>query len=88
VKFLWITGVALVLDQLTKWWVLQTMTLGESVPVLGSFFKLTYIHNPGAVFGIRLGNPYLHLSLACVALLVVGVLLRRLLPKTASQPLV
>ncbi|MCY3870910.1 MAG: signal peptidase II, partial [Gemmatimonadetes bacterium] len=42
---------ALVLDQLTKWWVLQTMTLGESVPVLGSFFKLTYIHNPGAVFG-------------------------------------
>ncbi len=80
-RFLWITGVALVLDQLTKWWVLQTMTLGESVPVLGSFFKLTYIHNPGAVFGIRLGNPYLHLLLACVALLVVGGLLWRIPPE-------
>lgn len=80
-RFLWITGVALVLDQLTKWWVLQTMTLGESVPVLGSFFHLTYIQNPGAVFGIRLGNPYLHLSLACVALLVVGGLLWRLSPE-------
>ena len=54
------------------------MYLGESVPVLGSFFHLTYIHNPGAVFGIRLGNPYLHLALACVALLAVGGLLWRL----------
>ncbi len=80
-RFLWITGVALVLDQLTKWWVLQTMTLGESVPVLGSFFRLTYIHNPGAVFGIRLGNPHLHLALACVAFLVVGGLLWRLSPE-------
>lgn len=80
-RFLWITGVALALDQLTKWWVLQTMTLGESVPVLGSFFKLTYIHNPGAVFGIRLGNPYLHLLLACVALIVVGGLLWRISPE-------
>lgn len=71
-KFLWITGVAVVLDQLTKWWVLQTMSLGESVPVLGAFFRLTYIHNPGAVFGLRLGNPSLHLALAFVALIVVA----------------
>ncbi len=77
-RFLWITGVAVVLDQLTKWWVLQSMALGESVPVLGSFFRLTYIHNPGAVFGLRLGNPSLHLALALVALLVVGGLLWRL----------
>lgn len=77
-KVLWITGVAVALDQLTKWWVLQTMALGESVPVLGAFFRLTYIHNPGAVFGLRLGNPSLHLALAFVALIVVGGLLWRL----------
>ena len=77
-RFLWITGVALTLDQLTKWWVLKTMVLYESIPVLGSFFKLTYIHNPGAVFGLKLGNPYVHLALACVALIVVGGLLWRL----------
>lgn len=71
-KFLWITGVAVVLDQLTKWWVLKTMSLGESVPVWGDFFRLTYIHNPGAVFGLRLGNPFLHLALAFVALIVIG----------------
>lgn len=71
-KFLWITGVAVVLDQLTKWWVLKTLALGESVSVLGDFFRLTYIHNPGAVFGIRLGNPSLHLALALVALIAIG----------------
>lgn len=77
-RFLWITGVALILDQFTKWWVLKTMVLGESIPVLGSFFRLTYIHNPGAVFGLMLGNPYVHLALACVALVVVCFLLWRL----------
>ena len=79
-RFLWITGIALILDQLTKWWVLQTMELYESIPVLGSFFKFTYIHNPGAVFGLKLGNPYVHLALACIALIVVVGLLWRLPP--------
>lgn len=77
-RFLWITAVALVLDQVTKWWVLKTMVLGEFIPVLGSFFALRYIHNPGAVFGLKLGNPYVHLALACVALIVVCGLLWRL----------
>lgn len=80
-RFLWITGIALVLDQLSKWWVLKTMALYESIPVIGSFFKLTYIHNPGAVFGLKLGNPYVHLGLACVALIVVIGLLWRLPPE-------
>ena len=77
-RFLWLTGIALILDQVTKWWVLQNMTLGESIPMLGSIFRLTYVHNPGAVFGLRLGNPYVHLALACAALIIVCVLLWRL----------
>lgn len=84
-RALWITGVALVLDQLTKWWVMQSMMLYESIPILGSFFKFTYIHNPGAIFGLRLGGPYVHLALALIALGFVGVLLWRL-PKDATWP--
>ena len=80
-RTLWITGAALLLDQVSKWRVLETMALGESVPVLGSFFKLTYIHNPGAVFGLRLGGLYAHLFLAGAALILVTVLLWRL-PET------
>ena len=77
-KMLWITGVALLLDQVSKWLVMEQMVLGESVSVLGSVFKLTYIHNPGAVFGLRLGGPYAHLALAGGALVLVGVLLWQL----------
>jgi signal peptidase II len=85
VRALWITGIALVLDQLSKWWVMASMDLYESVPVMGSFFKLTYIHNPGAVFGLRLGGAYFHLGLAVVALVFVCVLLWRL-PADARWP--
>lgn len=77
-RYLWITGFALVLDQITKLWVQQAMSLYQSIPVLGSFFKLTYIHNPGAVFGMRLGSVYVHLALAGAALIFVCVLLWRL----------
>ena len=40
------------LDQLTKSRVVETMRLGESIPVVPDFFHLTYITNPGAAFGI------------------------------------
>jgi signal peptidase II len=71
VKKLWITTVALLADLATKWLVTSRFELWESVNVLGDFFRLTYIHNPGAVFGIRLGSSYLHLALSGVAMAVV-----------------
>jgi len=48
-------GVSLVLialDQITKMFILHTMRLHESIPVIPDFFNLTYIRNPGAAFGI------------------------------------
>ncbi len=77
-RTLWIVGIVVLLDQASKWLVMETMALGESIPVLGSFFKLTYIHNPGAVFGLTLGGKVLHLLFAGAALVLVGVLLWRL----------
>lgn len=77
----WIIGTALFLDQFSKLCILETMDLGESVPVFGSFFKLTYIQNPGMVFGLRLGGPYISIFLAAFALILVVILLWQL-PKT------
>lgn len=77
-RVLWIAGAAVVADQASKWLVMETMALGESVPVLGSFFRLTYIHNPGAVFGLRLGGTYVHLLFAGVALVLLGSMLWRM----------
>ncbi len=44
--------VIVLLDQLVKFLVSSNMQLGESIRVLGSFFCLTYVLNPGAAFGI------------------------------------
>jgi len=71
VKRLWITAVALLVDLVTKWLVTTNFELWDSVDVLGDFFRLTYIHNPGAVFGIQLGSSVLHLVLSALAMGVV-----------------
>jgi signal peptidase II len=75
VKRLWITAVALLVDLVTKWLVTTNFELWDSVDVLGDFFRLTYIHNPGAVFGIRLGSSVLHLVLSALAMGVVITML-------------
>ena len=48
-KWLWITFVFLILDQLTKQLVVNAFDLYESMNVL-PFFDLRYVQNPGAAF--------------------------------------
>jgi signal peptidase II len=69
---LWWAPAALVADQVSKAAVMHSMTLGESIPVIGDFFRLTYIHNSGAAFGLRLGSPLLHTLISLVALGALG----------------
>ncbi len=45
-----------VLDQLTKFLVVSSMDLYESIPVLGDVLRFTYIRNPGGAFGLRWGH--------------------------------
>ena len=70
---LWIVLVVLVADQISKYIVTAKMTAyGPPVDILGSFFRLTFIHNRGAAFGLNLGSPLIHtvVSIAALALLV------------------
>jgi signal peptidase II len=71
-------GLILVLDLATKYVVQQYMHLYTSVSVIGDFFRLTYIHNPGAAFGLHLGpySRFIFLSLALIALAVLVVMYR------------
>ena len=48
-KWLWLSLLFLVVDQLTKHWVAGTFDLYESVAVM-PYFNLTYVHNEGAAF--------------------------------------
>ena len=67
----------LVLDQVTKSWVRASMSLNETIPVIGDVVRLTYIHNEGAAFGLSLGanSSAIFLVLATIASALVLYLL-------------
>jgi signal peptidase II len=49
-SWLAIAALVLVLDQLTKAWILSRFRLGERMQVLPGLFDLTLVYNPGAAF--------------------------------------
>jgi signal peptidase II len=70
-----------VLDQLTKWWVLAVFAPGERLPVTG-FFNLVLVYNRGAAFSFLSSAPGwqtpFFIGVAIVASMVVSVLLVRM----------
>jgi signal peptidase II len=64
----------LVLDVSTKLLVQQNFHLYQQVDVVGEYLRLTYIYNPGAAFGIQVGQYsrqiFLVLSLVALGALV------------------
>lgn len=52
-QLFWIIGfVSLMLDQLTKYWVMQGMKLGQTIPLWPDVFHFTYVTNKGAAFSL------------------------------------
>jgi signal peptidase II len=63
-------------DVVTKLLVQSNFALYQQVDVLGSVIRLTYIHNPGAAFGLYFGpwSRQIFLALSMVALIVLAAL--------------
>lgn len=56
-RLFWIAAlIGLVLDQLTKYWVVQNFDLAETLPLLPGVFHLTYVTNTGAAFSLLTGK--------------------------------
>lgn len=68
-----IVGGVVVLDVITKYIVQQRMRLYDPIPVLGDFFRLTYIFNPGAAFGLHLGDYSRAIFTVLTIVAVVGL---------------
>jgi signal peptidase II len=62
----------LVLDQLSKALVASSLKMGDTIPVLGNFFRLTCILNPGGVFGTKLGSNFFYSLVSVLAIFVAG----------------
>ena len=67
-QYLLIALGALLIDQSTKLGVYAGMALGEpgQIKLLGNWFKLHYVLNPGMAFGIQLGLVYEKMLLAVI----------------------
>jgi signal peptidase II len=63
--------VGVLLDQLIKVWAQNTLSLFESVPVIGSFLSLQLVHNFGAAYGIFQYQRWFLVGFAL--LVIVGV---------------
>ncbi|MBV8886165.1 MAG: lipoprotein signal peptidase [Chroococcidiopsidaceae cyanobacterium CP_BM_RX_35] len=82
--YFWIAAIiSLLLDWITKYWVMQNFSLGETRPLWSGVFNLTYIMNHGAALGLfRNGGGWLRwlslgVSLFLIALAWLGPSLSR-----------
>jgi signal peptidase II len=81
-------------DQLSKWWLVNSLMRPPHVEPVTPFLNLVLVHNKGVTFGLlntvdNNNSPHLHhympyLLTACAA--VILILLGRWLLKTTSQP--
>jgi len=78
IALLLVTILVLLADQGTKILVEKRMELGQSIPVVGNFLRLTFIRNAGGAFGIFLGGGWLYLVASIVAIFLIFYYLRRM----------
>ena len=77
IMLLLVVGGIVALDQFTKIWIDQNMSLYESRPILGGFLDFHYIRNAGAAFGIlsRTDSPLRIPFFVGISTLAIGIIL-------------
>ena len=86
-KALLVIFLILIIDQVSKIIVKTSMPLGATQPVIGNWFLIRFIENPGMAFGIdipgKIGKPALTIF-RMIAAVLIGWYLRSLIIKKAS----
>jgi signal peptidase II len=68
-----VLGSVVAFDFVTKLMITRSFNLYQQVNVIGDYVRLTYIHNPGAAFGIHLG-PYSRIIFLLLSVIALGAL--------------
>ncbi|MBM4271062.1 MAG: signal peptidase II [Deltaproteobacteria bacterium] len=81
-------AVVVLLDFVTKAFISSAMALHETFPVIGGFFNITYVRNPGAAFGfLSDASPgfrsVFFVAVTCLAIILV---LYYIVKSTAEEP--
>ncbi len=78
--FLLLTLLVLAVDQLSKYMIRINFQPNESLPVIGSFFHLTYVHNPGAAFGLLANKTQVFVGVTVLVAIIILAAYRYLPP--------
>ncbi|MCJ7508150.1 MAG: signal peptidase II [candidate division Zixibacteria bacterium] len=82
--FLLLSLLVALLDQLSKGYITSHFHLGQSISLLGDFLKITYIQNPGGVFGTKIGSGNFYTFISLVAILIVLLVYFRMINQKAT----
>ena len=72
-----------VLDQVVKYWVVDTIALGAQTPGISGLFHLTYVQNTGASFYMLSGYRWFFVAVLAAFIVVLAVLIWK---KVLSRP--
>jgi signal peptidase II len=72
--FLATATLVILFDQLTKAWILSTLSLHQGFAVIGGFFNIVHVRNPGAAFGFLAGASPAFRSAFFLAVTIVAIL--------------
>jgi signal peptidase II len=77
-RFAGVVSAVIILDLLSKLLAEALLPRYVGIPVLGDFFQLRLVYNPGAAFGLHVGaySRWVFMGLSVAALLVLGSMLR------------
>jgi signal peptidase II len=85
-RYLIITVLLVVLDQIVKYWVRETIPLFQTKPFLPNLVELTYVQNTGAAFSMLSSVTWLLALISLVAsVFILFFLLRGLFPHVLWQ---
>ena len=65
----------LIIDQIIKFAVKLNMTLGESIPVFGDWFRICFVENNGMAFGMQFGGDFGKILLTLFRVILIGFII-------------
>jgi signal peptidase II len=72
-----ISVVVILIDQLSKWWIVKHLELGESIQVIENFLYITSHRNRGAAWGILQGQMWFFYIITVVVIIGIIVYMQR-----------
>lgn len=80
-KLLLTAAIVIVFDFLSKFYVRESFSSNQSLPLIKGIFHLTYVKNSGAAFGIFPGKTLFFLAVTLFVLILIGAYFIKVRPQ-------